>query len=104
MANSELVPFGELSNELALIEVAEPPGLPGSNPTLALQHMEAALVRADLECPDVLSPAQFRRLRYLLSFVRLTVFEPGAAGPGGTRGRGDVTVGDEITGFRQRVI
>ena len=56
--------------------------------------MEAALVRADLECPDVLSAEQFRRLRYLLSFARLTVFEPGAAGPGGTRGRGDVTVGD----------
>ncbi|MUL79342.1 patatin-like phospholipase family protein [Mycobacterium sp. CBMA226] len=104
MVDSELVPFGDLSNELAEVELAEPPGLPGSNPTLALQHMEAALVRADLECPDVLSPEQFRRLRYLLSFARLTVFEPGAAGPGGTRGRGDVAVGDEILGFRQRVI
>lgn len=104
MVNPELVPFGDVSTELAVIEAAEPPGLPGSNPTLALQHMEAALVRADLECPDVLSPEQFRRLRYLLSFARLTVFEPGAAGPGGTRGRGDVTVGDEIAGFRARVI
>jgi hypothetical protein len=42
--------------------------------------MEAALVRADLECPDVLSRERLRRLRYLMSFVRLTVFEPGAAG------------------------
>ncbi|TAJ73511.1 MAG: patatin-like phospholipase family protein, partial [Gallionellaceae bacterium] len=62
MVNPELVPFGDVSTELAVIEAAEPPGLPGSNPTLALQHMEAALVRADLDCPDVLSPEQFRRL------------------------------------------
>lgn len=109
MANSELEPYGELAEELtagelAVVEAAEPPGLPGSNPVLALQHMEAALVRADLECPDVLSPEQFRRLRYLLSFARLTVFEPGAAGPNAARGRGDVAVGDEIAGFRSRVI
>jgi hypothetical protein len=52
--------------------------------------MEAALVRADLEFPNVLTPEEFRRLRYLISFARLDVFEPGAAGPGGVRGRGDV--------------
>ncbi|MUL46507.1 patatin-like phospholipase family protein [Mycobacterium sp. CBMA293] len=104
MANSELDLIGELADVSTEIAVAEPPGLPGSNPTLALQHMEAALVRADLESPDVLSREQFRRLRYLLSFVRMTAFEPGAAGPHGARGRGDVVVGDEITGFRSRVI
>ncbi|MDT5364097.1 MAG: hypothetical protein QOC69_5859 [Mycobacterium sp.] len=52
--------------------------------------MEAALVRADLEFPNVLTPEEFRRLRYLISFARLDVFEPGAAGPGCVRGRGGV--------------
>jgi predicted acylesterase/phospholipase RssA len=94
--------FGDLVEGLA--EAQATPGLPGSNPTLALQHMETAVVRADLEHPDVLTREEFRRLRYLLSFARLTAFEPGAAGPGGTRGRGDVTVGEEIARFRDRVL
>lgn len=88
-------------------DVAEAPedvSLPARNPALALQHMEAALTRADLEHPDILSRSEFRRLRYLISFARLTVFEPGAAGPYGRRGRGDVEVADEIAGFRALVL
>jgi hypothetical protein len=67
-----------------------------------LQHMEAALVRADLEHPNVLSPEEFRRLRDLISFARLDLFEPAAAGPGGVRGRGDVSVGAELSRFGSR--
>nr|WP_307829638.1 patatin-like phospholipase family protein [Antrihabitans stalagmiti] len=90
-----------------LPDIAEAPedvGLPKRDPVLALQHMEAALTRADLVHPDVLTRTEFRRLRYLISFARLTVFEPGAAGPGGTRGRGDVSVADELADFRTRVV
>ena len=70
---------------------------------LLLQRMESALVRAHLDKPGVLSDEEFRRLRYLLSFARLTVFEPGAAGPDGLRGRGDVNVAAEVEPFRARV-
>ncbi|NLE82267.1 MAG: patatin-like phospholipase family protein [Rhodococcus sp.] len=66
--------------------------------------MESALVRADLAHPDVLSREEYRRLRYIISFARLTVFEPGAAGPDGRRGRGDIDIEREIAGFRQRVV
>ncbi len=83
-----------------LVEAPEDVGLVHRDPVLALQHMEAALVRADLEAPDVLSPEEFRRLRYLLSFARLTTFEPGAAL--GKRGRGDVQV--DLTQLRERVV
>jgi predicted acylesterase/phospholipase RssA len=88
----------------SVIEPAEDVSLPARDPALALQRMEAALVRADLVHPNVLTPEEFRRLRYLISFARLDVFEPGAAGPGGGRGRGDVSVGPELAGFRGRVI
>ncbi|TSD93437.1 patatin-like phospholipase family protein [Skermania sp. ID1734] len=87
-----------------LVEPVEEVGLPVRDPVLALQHMEAALARADLKHPDVLTRTEFRRLRYLLSFARLTVFEPGAAGPGGNRGRGDVSVRAELSDFRARVV
>jgi predicted acylesterase/phospholipase RssA len=88
-------------------DIAEAPediGLSRRDPILTLQHMEAAVTRADLEFPDVLSRQEFRRLRYLLSFARLTVFEPGAAGPGGMPGRGDVNVGEELKDFREAVV
>ncbi|CAM2915208.1 patatin-like phospholipase family protein [Skermania piniformis] len=94
-------PVAEFTDQ---IEAPEDLGLPARNPYLALQHMEAALVRAQLAHPDVLSDEQFRRLRYLLSFARLNVFEPGAAGPHGRRGRGDVTVGPELASLRRRVL
>lgn len=70
---------------------------------LLLQKMENRLVRHHLKNPEVLSVGDLRRLRYLLNFARLADFEPGAAGPGGTRGRGDVSVGDEIARWRAQV-
>lgn len=77
--------------------------LPSADPALALQKMENRLVRLNLAEPDVLSADQLRRLRYLLNFAKLSDFEPGAAGPGGTRGRGDVSVGAELAAWRSRV-
>ncbi|OBH20859.1 patatin-like phospholipase family protein [Mycolicibacter sinensis] len=70
---------------------------------LLLQKMENRLVRHALRHPDALSSEQLRRLRYLLNFARLDDFEPGAAGPGGTRGRGDVSVGAELASWRTKV-
>lgn len=70
---------------------------------LLLQKMENRLIRHSLRHPDVLSAEQLRRLRYLLNFARLGDFEPGAAGPNGTRGRGDVSVGAELASWRDRV-
>lgn len=74
-----------------------------SDDTLLLQKMENRLVRHHLANPDVLAAEDLRRLRYLLNFARLADFEPGAAGPGGSRGRGDVSVGGELTPWRTRV-
>jgi predicted acylesterase/phospholipase RssA len=65
--------------------------------------MENRLIRHQLAEPDVLSAEEMRKLRYILNFARLADFEPGAAGPGGTRGRGDVSVGAEIAPWRSRV-
>lgn len=70
---------------------------------LLLQKMENRLIRHTLRRPDVLTAEQLRRLRYLLNFARLDDFEPGAAGPGGARGRGDVSVGAELAGWRAKV-
>src|SRR5207302_195710 len=64
-------------------------------PAQACDSISGAVVRAQ---------RVFRRRRYRLAFARLTGFEPGAAGPGGTRGRGDVQVGEELKTFRARVI
>ena len=58
--------------------------------------MENRLIRHHLAEPEVLSAEELRKLRYILNFARLADFEPGAAGPGGSRGRGDVSVGAEI--------
>lgn len=77
--------------------------LPSGEPALALQKMENRLVRLNLAHPDVLSAEQVRKLRYLLNFAKLADFEPGAAGPGGSRGRGDVAVGAELSGWQSRV-
>lgn len=70
---------------------------------LLLQKMENRLIRHSLRRPGVLTAEQLRRLRYLLNFARLDDFEPGAAGPGGSRGRGDVSVGAELTSWRAKV-
>ena len=77
--------------------------LPSADPALALQKMENRLVRLNLAHAGVLSAEQLRRLRYLINFAKLSDFEPGAAGPGGTRGRGDVSVGAEQAAWQLRV-
>lgn len=77
--------------------------LPSTEPNLLLQKMENRLVRQHLANPDVLSDDELRQLRYILNFARLADFEPGAAGPGGTRGRGDLAVGAEVAPWRSRV-
>jgi predicted acylesterase/phospholipase RssA len=72
---------------------------------LELQRMEAALVRARLARPDVLDPETLGNLRYLLSFARLTRFQPGAAKAGGRLdGPHDVDVADEVAPFRARAL
>src|ERR1700742_452133 len=74
-----------------------------AEPALLLQRMENRLIRHQLAEPEVLSSEELRKLRYILNFARLADFEPGAAGPGGSRGRGDVSVGAEIAPWRSRV-
>jgi predicted acylesterase/phospholipase RssA len=73
------------------------------DPIYRLQRMERRLVRSAVAHPDVIPADELRRLRYLISFARLTVFEPGAAG-GGARGRGDVDLTEELTPWREKVI
>lgn len=82
------------------LDAVEPPS---PDPILLLQKMENRLVRHHLAAPDVLSSEELRKLRYILSFARLTDFEPGAAGPAGSRGRGDVSVGAEVAPWRAQV-
>ena len=84
-------------------ESLETVDLPAAEPALLLQRMENRLVRLHLSTPDVLSSQELRKLRYILNFVRLADFEPGAAGPGGSRGRGDISVGAEVAPWRSRV-
>src|SRR6202020_3073884 len=60
-------------------------------------------IRHHLAEPEGLSAEELRKLRYILNFARLADFDPGAAGPGGSRGRGDVSVGGEIAPWRSRV-
>ena len=114
LADAVLGLFGRRATPVDLIEGFESIGdeitdtvdaaeLPSAEPTLLLQKMENRLVRHHLETPGVLSTEELRKLRYILNFARLADFEPGAAGPGGTRGRGDVSVGAEITPWRARV-
>lgn len=99
------VPDAEPADSAEEQENAEALGadLPSGEPALALQKMENRLVRLNLAHPDVLSTEQLRKLRYLLNFAKLADFEPGAAGPGGRRGRGDVSVGAEQSGWQSRV-
>lgn len=77
--------------------------LDAAGPNLILQRMENRLVRLSLDTPGVLSDEHLRKLRYILNFAKLADFEPGAAGPAGRRGRGDVSVGAEIAPWRARV-
>jgi predicted acylesterase/phospholipase RssA len=88
-------------DQIGAIDAAD---LVSAEPALLLQRMENRLVRHQLSVPDVLSDDQLRQLRYILNFARLADFEPGAAGPGGSRGRGDVSVGAEVAPWRSRVI
>ncbi|BDY30664.1 patatin-like phospholipase family protein [Mycolicibacterium mageritense] len=90
----------DLVDEAAIEQAAAPPT---ADPTLLLQKMENRLVRLGLANPDVLTATEMRRLRYILNFARLNDFEPGAAGPDGTRGRGDITVGAQLAPWRSRV-
>jgi predicted acylesterase/phospholipase RssA len=85
------------------VESDDAADLLSSEPALLLQRMENRLIRHQLAEPGVLSSDELRKLRYILNFVRLADFEPGAAGPGGSRGRGDVSVGAEIAPWRSRV-
>jgi predicted acylesterase/phospholipase RssA len=78
--------------------------LPSAEPALMLQKMENKLVRHHLVKSVVLHDDELRRLRYILNFARLADFEPGAAGPGGSRGRGDVSVGAEVAPWRAKVV
>lgn len=89
---------GPLADDAEVVDVVDT-----GDTMLLLQKMENRLVRHALRRPEVLSAEQLRRLRYLLNFARLDDFEPGAAGPGGTRGRGDVSVGAELAPWRARV-
>src|SRR5271166_223534 len=88
-------------DQIDALDVAD---LVSAEPALLLQRMENRLVRHQLSAPDVLSDEQLRKLRYILNFARLADFEPGAAGPVGSRGRGDVSVGAEVAPWRSRVI
>ena len=74
------------------VDALTAPDLLSAEPTLLLQKMENRLVRHHLSTPDVLSGEDLRKLRYILNFARLADFEPGAAGPGGSHGRGDISV------------
>ena len=85
------------------VESVDADDLPSAEPALLLQRMENRLIRHHLAGPEVLSAEELRKLRYILNFARLADFEPGAAGPGGSRGRGDVSVGAEIAPWRSRV-
>jgi predicted acylesterase/phospholipase RssA len=110
-ADTALSRLGRREAALELIEEIEDetvdaltaPDLLSAEPTLLLQKMENRLVRHHLSNPDVLSSEDLRKLRYILNFARLADFEPGAAGPGGSRGRGDISVGAEIAPWRSRV-
>jgi predicted acylesterase/phospholipase RssA len=92
---------GRRGATLDLIQEVEDPS--EAEPALLLQRMENRLVRHHLSNPDALSGEELRKLRYVLNFARLADFEPGAAGPGGSRGRGDVSVGAQIAPWRSRV-
>jgi predicted acylesterase/phospholipase RssA len=93
----------DLEDQADMDESLETVDLPAAEPALVLQRMENRLVRLQLSNPDVLSSEELRRLRYILNFVRLDDFEPGAAGPCGSRGRGDIAVGAEVAPWRSRV-
>lgn len=90
-------------DEEAIVEAEAALASTKRDPVFRLQQMERALVRAHLQVPGVLTEEEVRRLRYVISFARLTVFEPGAARRG-QRGRGDVDVAAEVQPWRERVV
>ena len=110
-ADAVLSRLGRREAGLELIEEIEDEALDAidgadllsAEPALLLQRMENRLIRHQLAEPEVFSAEELRKLRYILNFARLADFEPGAAGPGGSRGRGDVSVGAEIAPWRSRV-
>src|ERR1700760_320020 len=90
---------GDIDDTDAALDAVD---LPSAEPGLLLQRMENRLIRHHLANPEVLSDEELRKLRYILNFAKLADFEPGAAGPGGSRGRGDVSVGAETWPWRCR--
>src|SRR5258705_6360584 len=96
---AELELIEDVENESGDLDTID---LPAGEPALLLQKMENRLVRHHLANPDGLSGEEVRKLRHILNFARLADFEPGAAGPGGSRGRGDVSVEGEIAPWRAR--
>jgi predicted acylesterase/phospholipase RssA len=91
---------GDIDDHDGALEAAD---LPSAEPGLLLQRMENRLVRHHLANSEVLSDEDLRKLRYILNFAKLADFEPGAAGPGGSRGRGDISVGPEVAPWTSRV-
>ncbi|ART71303.1 hypothetical protein BTO20_24610 [Mycobacterium dioxanotrophicus] len=100
----DLADLADQVDEVDDTAVAEAAAPPTADPALLLQKMENRLIRLTLADPDVLTDTELRRLRYILNFARLGDFEPGAAGPNGTRGRGDIAVGAQLGPWRSRVI
>jgi predicted acylesterase/phospholipase RssA len=82
--------------ELELEPEAEPRGRVAE--LLELQRMESALIRAELEDPNLVAPDVLRRVRYILRFAHLTEI-------GGSDGEGDaVQLAEGLDGFRAEVI
>lgn len=72
---------------------------------LSLQRMERSLVSAQVEHHGVIRAGEYRMLRYLFSFARLTVFQPGAALGAAAGERADVRLSQDIVQpLRSRVI
>lgn len=97
------LPLGDLGDPQAVDERATEADARERDPIFTLQQMQRALVRAHLKVPDVLTDEELRRIRYVLGFAKLTVFEPGAA-VRGERGRGDVDVSAEVDDWRRTVV
>ncbi len=75
-----------------------------SKDLIDLKRMETALVRAELANPGLAPRRELERVRYLLGFARLDVFQPGAALIGAPNDREDVSLGEELAGFRGLVL